>query len=101
MDANFLSALAGVLLSLIFSYVPGARQWYGALDGVHKRLVMLAFLLAAALVVVAVACSGFGPDFQVGVTCDRSGLVVLAKAFITGLATNQATYLVSPPISKG
>lgn len=38
MNADFLSMIAGVLLSLLFSYMPGASDWYGALDGVHKRL---------------------------------------------------------------
>ncbi len=99
--AEFVSSLAGVLLSLVFSYVPGAKQWYGALDGLHKRLVMLAFLALAVGLVLGVACAGFGHDFGVAVVCDRSGFVAAARAFGAAVVANQTTYLVSPPAAKG
>jgi len=99
--AEFVSSLAGVLLSLVFSYVPGAKQWYGALDGMQKRLVMLAFLVLAVALVLVTACSGFGADFNLAVMCDRSGLVSVMKAFGAAVIANQTTYLISPPASKG
>lgn len=101
MEASFISSIAGAILSLVFSYVPGARQWYGALSGVHKRLVMLALLVVAAVLVVAAACSGWGGDFNISITCNHSGLVTVLKAFGAAVIANQSTYLVSPQISKG
>ena len=45
MNPEVLSAAAGVLLSLAFSYLPGLNGWFSSLDGTHKRLVMLAALV--------------------------------------------------------
>ena len=42
---EFLAAVAGVVLSLAFSYVPGLRDWYEALAGEFKRLIMAGVLL--------------------------------------------------------
>jgi len=99
--AEFVSSLAGVLLSLVFSYVPGAKQWYGALDGPRKRLVMLGFLALATALVLAVVCSGFGHDFGLVLACDRSGFVAAVKAFGAAAVANQTTYLLSPKVTQG
>ena len=36
MESNIVAGIAGVALSLIFGYVPGARSWFEALDGVRN-----------------------------------------------------------------
>ena len=48
MDSNALAALAGILLSLGFSYIPGLNGWYGAQTEQIKRLV-IRFLCASAV----------------------------------------------------
>lgn len=97
MNAEFLSMIAGILLSLLFSYVPGASDWYGALDGVRKRLVMLGLLFIAAAGAFALSCAGIY-DFA---ACDQAGAVQAVEAFIAALIANQTTYLVSPKSAKG
>ncbi len=97
MNAEFLSMIAGILLSLLFSYVPGASDWYGALDGVHKRLVMLGLLFIATAGAFALSCAGIY-DFA---TCDQAGAVQAFEAFIAAVIANQATYLISPKPAKG
>ncbi len=92
MDAEFLSMIAGILLSLLFSYVPGASGWYGALDGVHKRLVMLGLLFLSAAGVFALSCAGVY-DY---VACSQAGAVQAVEAFVSAVIANQATYLISP-----
>jgi len=76
MTAEMISASAGILLSLVFSYVPGLSDWFNALDGAHKRLVMLAALVLPA--------------------CSQAGLLSLLEALIAALVANQATYMISP-----
>lgn len=97
MNAEFLSMIAGILLSLLFSYVPGASDWYGALDGVRKRLVMLGLLFLAAVGAFALSCAGIY-DFA---PCDQAGAVQAVEAFIAAVIANQTTYLVSPKPAKG
>lgn len=96
MTAEELAGIAGMVLSLVFSYVPGLRQRYGALDGNRKRLVMLVALAVTALGVYGLACTGLGPDFGLAVTCDRQGAVALVQAFVMALVANQATYALTP-----
>ena len=57
MTSDQLSALAGVALSLAFSYFPGLREWFAGLDGVRKRLFMAAMLLAISGSVFALSCA--------------------------------------------
>lgn len=96
MTPDPLSAIAGVVLSLVFSYVPGASDWYGALSGTLKRLVMIGLCLLVALVQFALSCTQLAQAFGLTVTCDQSGAVYLVNAFIAALVANQAAYLVSP-----
>lgn len=101
MQADPVSAMAGVLLSLGFSYAPGARDWFGKLTGTQKRLVMLGLCLVVVLVEFGLACTGFAMDFGVTVTCDRTGAVQLTMAFIGAVIANQATFLISPKLVEG
>ncbi len=82
MSANeLIPYLAGVALSLMMAYVPGASDWYGALDGTRKRLVMLGLLLVAASGYVALGCAPFGADFGVPAeVCAAGGVAALADA---------------------
>ena len=45
MTATELSAIAGVVLSLFFSYVPGVKSWFGDLSSEYKQTVMGLLLL--------------------------------------------------------
>ena len=93
MNAQTVSLIAGVVLSLIFSYVPGLNKRFVALQPDRKRLIMLASLAVAALGVFAVACSGL---FDVGVACDQAGAVELGVSFILAMVANQTMYAISP-----
>ena len=69
MTTETLTLLAGTILSLGFSYIPGLSDWYRRLGetpdgegdgGTRKRLVMLALLVLSAAGGFALACSGWG-----------------------------------------
>ena len=51
MESNIVAGIAGLVLSLFFGYVPGARSWFEALDGVRKAQVMAGLLIVAAAAV--------------------------------------------------
>jgi hypothetical protein len=92
MTAETLSAVAGVVLSLAFSYVPGLAPWFGQLEATYKRLVMAGSLLIVSIVVVALSCWNITPL----VACTQDGIVALVSAFLAALVANQAAYLISP-----
>jgi hypothetical protein len=102
MTAEELSMIAGVLLSLGFSYIPGMSDWYARLSPEKKRLLMLGLLAAVALAVFGLACTGFasgGP--AIDVTCDSSGAIGLLNMFILAVISNQAVFLISPKKNAG
>lgn len=96
MTNELLSGAAGVALSLVLSYLPGAREWYADLDGTRKRVVMLLALLAVAAGSTALSCAGIVNTM----TCDQGGIVALAKALLAALVANQSTYLLSPASAR-
>jgi hypothetical protein len=100
MDAQTLALFAGVVLSLLFSYIPGLNTWFAALDSSVKRLWMLALLLLVGLSVVGIACAGFGASLGISVTCDQAGFIGVLKAFVAAMIANQAAYAVTPQTAK-
>ena len=93
MTTETLAAVAAVLLSLAFSYVPGLRDKFELLDSTHKRLVMLACLAVVALAALGLSCANLW-DF---VTCNKSGILQLVETFIAAAVANQAAYLLTKP----
>ena len=94
MDNVNLAALAGIIISLVFNYVPGASDWYAKLDNKAKSLWMLAFLLIACLVLFGASCLGYSSE----VTCTVDGAKGLLPVFVTAAIANQSTYLITKNI---
>ena len=92
MDATLLASIAGIVLSLAFSYIPGLDTWYAVRDGTVKRLIMLGVLLLTALATFGLSCAKLWPT----VTCDQAGAMKLVEALIFAAITNQSAYLLSP-----
>jgi len=92
MDKTTLAALAGVVISLAFSYVPGLSTKYDALDGTKKRLVMLGVLLVVAVGAFGASCAGIAQY----ATCDMAGAKQMLDAFIAAAVANQTAYQLTP-----
>lgn len=92
MDDKTFASLAGVVLSVVFSYVPGLKAWYINLAGEYKRLVMLLALLLVALGTYTLSCTGYVSS----VSCDGAGAQKLISLFISAVIANQAAYLITP-----
>jgi hypothetical protein len=94
---EFFIAMAGVLLSLGFSYIPGLESRFGKLDGIHKRLVMLGSLAVSVLVVFGLTCLGWSSALGLpGLACDQAGALGFVRAFGVAAIASQATYLLTP-----
>lgn len=91
-DQTLLAGLAGVLLSLLFSYVPGAEGWFSDRKPVEKRLVMLGLLVLSALLLMAASCTNL---YDVGIACNQQGITDLIRLFLVAFVSNQSTYVMS------
>jgi hypothetical protein len=90
--ANIISGVAGILLSLGFSYIPSFSEWYYSITKQLRGLVMVGFMALVAVVVWLLSCYvGYG-----FVQCTTNGAKVLIEAFVSALLLNQATYQVTP-----
>ena len=85
---NLIAGSAGILLSLIFQYVPGLAPWYEAKGSQAKALIMLACLVAVTALAYVSSCYDL---FQV-VACTEAGFRTLIMAFVVALASNQSTH---------
>lgn len=96
MSAEQLTVIAGAILSLAFSYVPGLKSKYEPLGDEMKRLVMLGLLVLVVAGVFGLACSRFGSYLGLAIACDEPGMVGLAWSLVLAIMANQSTYLITP-----
>jgi len=92
MTAEKLSAIAGAVLSLAFSYLPGLSGWYDGQSPTVKRLLMAAVLVVVAGAIFGLSCWRIISQVE----CTQAGAWGLVGVLITALIANQAMYLISP-----
>ncbi len=90
-----LSAFVGVLLSLVFSYIPGLNKWYEGLATDLKRAIMGGLLIVTSAAIFGLSCAGLGPDLGVTVACSKAGGIELLNVIIAALVANQSAFLVT------
>ena len=96
MSAESLSLIAGTLLSLVFSYIPGAKDWFMRFDPTVKRLIMLGLIIISAGVLFGIACLGWGTGLGFSLSCDQSGFLGLLQQILIAIIANQSIYAISP-----
>ena len=91
MTPEQLTVLAGVLLSLLFAYGPGVKDWFDGKAGTEKRLIMLGALAVISLGIFGANCAGLSLDGTV-IACSKDGLWGLVKVFAGAAILNQTTF---------
>lgn len=93
MTTEVLLGIGGSLLSLLFEWVPGFKDWYIPKDPYMKRLIMILLLLAGTVIVFGLACSGVLGALNWEVVCDAEGAWALFRLFLVAATSNQVTHL--------
>ncbi len=97
MSPEILSAAAGVVISLLFKFVPRLNKWFAVKEKETQQSIMLGILFLVALAAFGLACANILNDlFGVALTCDKSGGIVLARSLILAVVTNQSVYAITP-----
>lgn len=100
MSAEFLAGIAGILLSLVFSYVPGLNEKYAAFAKETKQLIMAGLLALIALVIFGLSCTTWAAAWGINVTCNQAGAQELVTVFVAALVANQGLYMISPAVKR-
>ena len=96
MTAELLASIAGIVLSLACSYLPGLSTRFDKLPPQYKQLVMGGLLMVVAVAVFGMSCGGI----VAAVVCDKAGAVGLLKVLIAALIANQSAFLLTKRSSK-
>jgi hypothetical protein len=96
MTPETLALIAGVILSLVFSYIPGLNTKFAALASEVKRGIMLGLVVIVGAVAFGLTCAGLGDSFGITLVCTQAGLVELIQSIVLVAIANQATYGLSP-----
>ena len=96
MSAESLSLIAGTFLSLVFSYIPGAKDWFLRFSPEIKRLIMLALIILSGCIVYGLACLDWALEWGITLSCDQKGLLGLAEQIVIAIIANQSIYAISP-----
>lgn len=87
MTPDALVTLAGVILSLVFAYLPGAKDWFDGLDRQYKPLFMAGVLLV-------VAAGKLLYDCQLQPACLELNWSTALWTWLIALVANQTTFAV-------
>lgn len=98
MTVQVLSAIAGVILSLLFSYVPGLNTWYAVQAEGNKKLYMLGLLFVTAAGVFGLSCTKYGAMVGINFPCTEQGAVEMLEVFFYAAIANQTAYKLSPQV---
>lgn len=91
---ELLASLAGIVLSLLFSYVPALNVWFANKSPEIKRAVMLGLVVVVGAAVGGLSCAGVIS----AIPCTQDGWVTLVKTVIAVAIANQSTYAISPQL---
>lgn len=89
MTSEQLAGLTGIVLQLLFEYLPGVSDWFGGLTAVTKRLTMAGLMAVTAVGVYFASCY----TMWAAVSCDNAGIMSLISAFVAALVANQGAHL--------
>lgn len=90
MSIELISAIAGIVLSLLFEFVPGFEGWYNKFDSQKKRLFMVGALFVVVAGAYGLSCANLLAFFP----CTLAGAWIALQAFIAALVANQSVHLV-------
>lgn len=91
-----ISSVAGIVMSLVFEYLPVVSTWYNKLLNNYQKLIMLGVMAVIVASIYAFNCLGWFTGYIPVVSCSSSGREAAVLAFIAAMIANQATYLVTP-----
>lgn len=97
LTAQLLSGIVGVIISLLFTLIPGLKDWYDGL-GKYKGLFMVGIMVVVGLVIFGLSCI---PSFPLPMlTCNVAGFWELIVLIASAIVANQMAYLTTNKLTE-
>lgn len=96
MTAIQITTYAAILVSLLFSYIPGLNDWFAIQTATKKRLVMLGVMLIVTLGAFGLSCTPLVVSLHLAVSCTAAGAYDLVPSFVAAVIASQAAFAISP-----
>lgn len=97
MTSEALSLVAGLILSLIFTYLPGIRESWAELEASKKQQYMAILLVVVAVGATVLSCF----NVIVAITCTQNDIVTFFMRVVVNavlaLSANQSVYQITKP----
>lgn len=91
MTNETLSIIAAMVMSLIYSFFPGVKAWYAALDDASKFSVNVLTIVVMSSAIFLMSCVGI----TVKITCDAFGVDLLLNMILRFATAYGSTYLLT------
>ena len=91
MDAELLASVAGIILSLVFSYIPGVSDRFETLEAKYKQAIMGGLLIVVAAAIFGLSCGGVIDT----AACTQEGAKAAFMVLVNALVANQGVYLLT------
>ena len=89
-SVTFVAAVAGIVLSLALTYIPGLNTWYAPLTSQIKSVIMLGLMAVCAVAIMLLAVYGIIQTVHPITWTDVVAVVVM------WMVANQSTYKLAP-----
>ena len=88
MNAEQLSLVTGMVLSIGLQIIPGLKDWFDKLTADLKRLIIVALLAVVAAAIFGLSCLNVIHE----VACTSAGAWLMFEYFALAAVANQVTY---------
>lgn len=96
MSPELIVAVAGIILSLAFEYVPGVHTWYNAQEDNKQKLIMLFALAVTVAGAYGLSCANWLAVYA----CTGAGAQDAVFGFVLAAIANQTTHRLLPKAAK-
>ena len=93
LTSEILAGIAGAILSLAFSYVPGLNTKFAALPEESKQAIMAGMLLLTAGLIFGLSCASI---LAIGIACTQGGIYQVVWLWIMAITANQSVHRITP-----
>ena len=91
-NPEYVLALAGVVLSLAFEYVPKLHSWYNSQTDNYQKLIMLSAIAGVVFGTLGLSCVEWLNVFA----CDAVGVREAVSTFVLAVVFSQGTHKILP-----